>query len=170
MRKLLLPIIVLLGSSEAAGGSTEVSYLCISDQSTGFALDKTRGQWSQANFAPGQKLIIRKITKTTVAEFAGGIKIPLTGAWAVWKFGDDKQPFATCDRDFNANGSLFCDGESELHFRFNRQNGRFIAGTLYGYTPGAVHSSGIAGVAGAAVDWPDGSNTPFMEIGLCSTI
>jgi len=144
------------------------SYLCISAQSTGFAYDNARHDWNVTRFAAGKKYIVRRVTKDTIAEFDAGIRVPLSSAWAVWKFGNDKVPFAECQKDFAENGMLFCEGEASLHFQFSRRTGRFISGTVYGYVSGAVSAPATFGAP--AIDWPEGSNTPFMEIGTCSAI
>jgi hypothetical protein len=146
------------------------AFLCITEQSTGFAFDKARQQWRIAQFAPGKKFVIRRVTKDTVQEFPNGSRIPLSGAaWAVWAFGNDKIAYATCARDFSDFGMLFCEDSMTTHTEFNKKTGRFINGTLYGYVQGAIHAPAIM-PGEAPVDMPEGSNTPYMEIGTCSTI
>jgi hypothetical protein len=70
------------------------SYLCITEQSSGFAYDKARQQWRTAQFTAGKKYVIRRGTKDT------------TAAWSVWKFGDDNIPDERCEQDFNEYGML----------------------------------------------------------------
>jgi len=152
----------------AAQTQSTTSWLCISTQSTGFAFDNARREWNAARFEPGDKFIVRRVTKDAIAEFDGGVRMPLSSTWAVWRFGNDKVPFAQCEKDFAENGMLFCEGDLELQFQFSRRTGRFVVGSVYGYVPGAVSAPAMLG--SPAVNWPEGSHTPFMQIGTCSAI
>jgi hypothetical protein len=149
-------------------GGSPTSFLCISTQSTGFAYDNARHEWSVARFEAGEKFIVRRVTRDTIAEFEGGIQVPLASAWAVWRFGNDKAPAAQCKNDFAENGMLFCEGQPQLQFQFSRKTQRFILGTVYGYVFGAV--SAPANFGAPPINWPEGSSTPFIAIGTCSAI
>jgi hypothetical protein len=148
------------------------SFLCIAEQSTGFALDKAHHSWNATRFAAGEKYLIRRVTKDTTAEITvegiGDMRIPLNSTWAVWQFGNDKKPLLECMKtDFDENGMLACEGGIP-QFQFNKKSGRFIIGTIYGYV---VNGFGLSAQTGKVIaNEPDGSLTPFIEIGTCSAI
>jgi hypothetical protein len=100
--------------------------------------DANRKAWHSADFRSDKKFAISR-SKTKAY------------AWEAKEVGDAR-PAATCEKDFNEAGNLFCSGVFDL--RFNRRQLRF----LYAY-PIGYWSDG----AGAR----EGENTPAMAIGRC---
>jgi hypothetical protein len=80
---------------------------------------------------------------------------------AVYEFGkaDPADVTAFCDKDFNEQGFLFCQGLGE-NFNFNRKSLRFVHWFPFGYID----------PPGASFWGKEGEATPFMEIGTCSAI
>jgi hypothetical protein len=95
-----------------------------------------------------------------------GQRMPVSGVWAVWEFGNDHWPLLTCQTEFTEYGGLWCEGVSSDRFGFNANNGRFIADNLLGYiqsgTPGNLDINGKV--------IPEGANTPSISIGRCSAL
>jgi hypothetical protein len=58
-------------------------FLCILDQSTGFAFDAQSKSWRETNFRAGKKLILKRTDKS-LHEVVPGVRMPVTGVWAVW--------------------------------------------------------------------------------------
>ena len=165
-------LIAVLAAALPVASQAADSYLCIGEQSTGFALDKEHHSWKAARFQAGEKYVIRRVTTDTAAE-VDGMRLRLNSKWAVWRFGADKHVVVECMKDFEENGLLFCE-EGTLQFQFSSKNGRFIIGTIYGYVlngfsitttveKGEVKANTVA-------NEPDGSMTPYIEIGTCSAI
>lgn len=142
------------------------SFLCIAEESTGFAIDNAHHSWHATRFKAGEKYLLRRVTKDTTGEIADGIRIPLNSTWAVWRFGDDKHPLVECMKtDFDDNGLLLCESGIP-QFQFSKKNGRFIVGTIYGYV---LNGFGLS-QGKVIANEPDGSASPFIEIGTCSAI
>jgi hypothetical protein len=150
------------------------SFLCIAEESTGFAIDNAHHSWHATHFKAGEKYVLRRVTKDTTAEVADGVRMPLNSTWAVWRFGNDKRPLLECMKtDFDENGLLLCEGGMP-QFQFSKTSGRFIIGTIYGYVLNGFSfamskESGEVKVKPVA-NAPDASLTPFIEIGTCSAI
>jgi hypothetical protein len=157
-------LIAVLAAALPVASQAADSFLCIAEQSTGFALDKAHSSWKASHFKAGEKYLIRRVTPDTVAE-VNGMRMRLNSAWAVWLFGNDKKPLVECMNDFDETGVLACESGIP-QFQFSKKNGRFIVGTIYGYVLNGFGFSDGKMVANE----PDGSLTPFIEIGTCSTI
>lgn len=114
------------------------TYLCVAEMTTGFNYDANKKAWRSADFRSDKKFAISR-SKTKAY------------AWEAKEVGDAR-PAATCEKDFNEAGNLFCSGVFDL--RFNRRQLRF----LYAY-PIGYWSDGT----GAR----EGENTPAMAIGRC---
>ena len=84
-----------------------------------------------------------------------------TAVMAVYEVGktDPYEVVGFCDKDFNDQGYLFCQGAGE-NFNFNRQTLRFLHSFPFGYIEPPKNSF-----------WgPEGAATPFLEIGTCSAL
>lgn len=140
-RLIALLIPGLLFSIEARASDT---YLCLTEQTTGFSFDSARKTWKSADFGSAKKIAI---TRSKAKSYA----------WDAREVGDS-QPGATCENDFNDAGNLFCSGVFEL--RFNRRQLRF----LYVYPIGYWSDGDGKGSA------REGENTPAMAIGTCKPL
>jgi hypothetical protein len=163
--------ILLLAASfpalSAGTGKASVAgpFLCIVGAATGFAFDSQAGSWRGTNFTGGEKLIIRR-NDQQVYEVMPGIRMPVSGIWAVWTFGDNHWPTYTCAGDFSEYGYLHCESSLGEKFSFNLTNGRFITESTLGYIQAGM--SGYLGIDGKPL--PEGSNTTSITIGKCSAI
>jgi hypothetical protein len=164
--KLIAALLFVVGvpsfSADTAKRPVAGPFLCISDQVAGFRFDNQTGSWLSAIFAAGQKFVVRR-NDGTPHEVMPGIHIPVSGAWAVWTFGDDRWPTYTCNGDFTEYGYLQCEGSLGEKFSLNLNNGRFITESTLGYI-----QVGMRGVDGKPLS--EGSNTPSMSIGKCSAL
>jgi hypothetical protein len=144
MVKAVIALGVLLLATSAV--ASETSYLCVTDLATGFSFDKTTSSWKVANFAPRGKYLVSRSSGKGYA-------------WEVKAVGD-KEPQATCKKDFSEFGTLVCEGFTEL--RMNRNSGRFLAIYAIGYW--SDDKNLLDGIL------REGANTPNMEIGKCSPL
>jgi len=121
-------------------------YLCTADSSSGFYFYKAAKSWQRTTFKADSKYTISK---------------PEGSKWAfVVRKVPDFSPIAVCEDGFDKTGLLFCKGTG-YDFRFNRNNGRYLAAYLLGYfnVPGTNDKADAT------------SDTPFIiEIGTCSPI
>lgn len=129
-------------------------FLCITEQSTGFSFDAKTKSWQRTRFESGEKLILKRVTNKPGSH-------PIDGTWAVWHFGQDDFPWIACKDEFNAQGYLFCGPDGQSMFSFNATNHRFISAYLVGY---------IQGSGPAFLNLPEGSDTPFINIGTCAAL
>lgn len=139
-------------------------YLCISAKATGFAFDRARGAWDTARFEAGRKYIVRRVIDGQYkSSIPGAGMTKLNAAWAVWDFGNDAYPIASCAQDFSDQGGIYCESNGTT-FMFSRTSGRFLRSYVIGYTspPGGFEFLGT--------QHPEGSDTPVMEIGTCSAL
>jgi hypothetical protein len=152
-------------SSAIAATPPAGPFLCIVEQSTGFSFKEPSKSWQTVIFQPGEKLILKRIDNK-LYEPMPGTRMPISGTWAVWKFGDDHWPLFVCKSEFSDVGVVWCDGSMGERFGFNASNNRFITDDLVGYIqPGLP---GYIGVDGKQL--PEGSNTPDISIGKCSAL
>lgn len=140
-------------------------FLCIVDRATGFVFDPQTSSWRSANFSGGGKFILRR-NDTKLYEVVPGTRMPVSGIWAVWEFGDNHWPAFTCSADFSKYGGLWCESSLGARFGVNVTNGRFISESMLGYIQAGM--SGYLGVDGKPL--PEGSNTPSISIGKCAAL
>lgn len=156
MRGLLVCLVICVSvtaTAKAAGGS----YLCIGDHAVGFSFDNNSKQWIETSFKP-HKYIVRKAKPSEFNNNANN----RPNLWIVEEFGE-KLPVAFCDDGFNGN---LMDCKLFLHFEMNRQNMRFNTWYLTGYVDDLA-------IDPKSKKWrkaPEGSDTPYMEIGKCSPV
>jgi hypothetical protein len=138
---IILTTTVILFSSYAFGGE---QYLCIGDKSTGFKFNKMSKEWEYARFNTAK-------SKYIISKPKDGLS-----AYVVRKVGED-MVIASCAKDFDDLGFLFCESYFGDTFKFNNKNGRYLYGDLAGYynfLPG--------------ISLEEDALTPAIEIGKCS--
>lgn len=145
---MLKPSVVcaLLAFAAPVQASAE-SWLCITDMATGFSADKTTKIWTQANFKPVGRYIIKPSTNPR-------------WKYIVSKFGESEAlPEATCNSGPNEYGYLNCEpGFGD--FKFNSNNLRFIRTYIAGYVEIGSHNKYMT----------EGNDDPGIEIGRCSKL
>jgi hypothetical protein len=109
--------------------------------------DKSTKQWQQTNFKSGEKYLVSKAKKPGAA-------------WEVKEFGKDHS-FVKCTEGFSTVGTMICD---DGIFRMSRNNLRFLRVFPHGYW--------FMNDAASSLDFfkQDGGDTPFIEIGKCSSL
>ncbi len=133
--------------------SAEESYVCIADLSTGFKLNTITKQWETANFRTDNKYLISR-------EKRGN----MNWVWKGKKFGEEYSDFF-CEEDFNDHGYLTCSGIVGK-FIMNKTNLRYSLYTHIGFV-----TANIMNDKGEMVNKEsDGADTPYMEIGKCSSM
>jgi hypothetical protein len=120
-------------------------YLCVPDQTTGFAFDKRAGWQGQNLNASDTKYLVRRSKPDDPN--------PANAKWLVFELGQ-KAAFAECSRDFSSTGSLSCSGFGVYEWRLNKNNMRFLLAYLAGYTNGADNND----------------DTPSVTIGKCAPL
>jgi hypothetical protein len=120
------------------------SYLCVAEMTTGFSFDGSKKKWISADFRSEKKLVITRAKQKL-------------HAWEVKEAGDTR-PGATCEKDFNEAGNLFCSGIFDL--RFNSRKLRF----LYVYPIGYWSDDDKGSMS------REGDNTPALAIGKCTPL
>lgn len=144
MKLLRHPSLLLLGLLLPLHAGAADSYLCVADLTTGFSYDGAKKKWKSADFRSDKKLVISRGKQKT-------------HAWEAKEVGDSL-PGATCEKDFNDAGNLFCSGVFDL--RFNSRSLRF----LYVYPIGYWSDGDKPGMS------REGDNTPAVAIGKCSPV
>lgn len=130
-------LLVFLLSSNAYA---EERWLCIAEQSSGFKYNKSSKSWVSTTFITESKYIISgKDGKFFVKDLSNNLLV------TDCKDGPSKSVVIDCKE-----GILF------KKFTFNKNNGRFILSSPFGYvvTP---------------FDSDEKTDTPYMEIGKCSS-
>jgi hypothetical protein len=131
-------------------------YICITDMATGFAYRNEA--WRETSFKPNEKFIVRPPRDGEHALLAGHWGIP-DAKWVVERLGQGVGS-AGC-LDFDAAGNLFCNGAVMNFviddFRMNKNSLRF----LHAYLAGYWDKTSATG---------DGRDTPFIDIGKCSSM
>ena len=144
---LVLPLHALCSFPVFAGKRTyqiiedKKSYLCIADKVTGFKFNKSTKNWYQTNFKPTDKRVLSKSGKKWFVKIIGQ------------KLGGE------CKKGFGKYGFIRCEGLLVGgKFEMNNVSLRYIFIHAYGY----VVNSYVKG-------FPEGSITPYIEIGKCSS-
>ena len=120
-------------------------YLCVADKLTGFSFDNDR--WDYAQFtADDQKYVV---------SLAEGFNPDEN--FQVVKLGESH--VTKCQEGFNESGYLFCEGLGS--FKFNKNNGRYVYSSLFGYFNVLPDVNGIT---------DENSDDVWVEIGKCSSV
>lgn len=135
---------LLLGAFLPFHASAADSYLCVAELATGFSYDGAKKKWKSADFRSEKKLVVSRSKQKS-------------HAWETKEVGDSL-PGATCEKDFNEAGNLFCSGVFDL--RLNNRTLRF----LYVYPIGYWSDGDKTGMS------KEGDNTPALVIGKCSPV
>ncbi len=125
-----------------APAAAQDEYLCVQEQSTGFAFES--GQWASARFRANGTYVVRRANEDERAAF---------GKWLVTKVGESS-PFTWCADDFNEFGGLRCDGGGLYTWWMAKDSLRFLGAYLVGYVNGRDNND----------------DTPHMFIGKCSPL
>lgn len=151
MRFLTAILLIFLFSSQSHAQNSS-SWLCITDQVTGFIYRAQTRAWENAQFEPGQRFIIRRSDREGEE-------------WEVIEHGVPDQidgfdigPESSCSSDFLHN-ILSCHGPRR--FVFNRETGRFLTTSISGYW---------TAIPGNALLSDNNSDTPTIAIGQCTAI
>jgi hypothetical protein len=156
MNRIFVAVFILLFS---VGASSAERYLCIASSSTGYAYDNAKDDWGISEFKTDDKYIVFQKESDKHA------------TWRVKSF--DESHVATCKDDFSAIGKLYCSG---LHtFQMNKLNGRFIMSYMHGYWDDGLNDiiqktdkmklNPFYDTVGE-----EGKNTPYMQIGECTSL
>lgn len=144
----------LPAASIAQSNTVNASWLCVIDQSTGFAYSKNLRKWTTTNFSDRDKYLISPIPGNANYKY----KITKLGEEAV---NGVTIPQALCKDGFSNNTPfLHCSGIYGT-FSFNKQMGRIIHSSTMGYFNVATGTNNIT---------DETSDTPFIEIGTCSPL
>ena len=135
---------LMFGLLFATAATADESYLCAAEQTTGFTYDTAAKTWKNAVFRSEKQIAITRAKQRPYA-------------WEAKEVGDSR-PAATCERDFNEAGNLFCSGVFDL--RFNKRQLRFLYVYPIGYW--SDDSSNPA--------YREGDNTPALAIGKCKAL
>jgi len=129
--------------------SSDDSYLCISDISTGFRFNKALDKWDIVNFiVDEERYFINKSIEKNIA-------------WEVTQIGKSSK-ITLCKEDFDEYGFLYC--ESNIIFKMNKLNLRFLKIYPTGYYNSSSKNNQDI------VLYKDGSSKPYIEIGRCSPV
>lgn len=142
MRQAVLAFAAIAFPSLASAQETE-RWLCIADQSTGFAFNRAKPGWASGNFTINNDRFI-------LQRPAAGLPLGTRAKWVVTRVGE-KMPTSYCTQEFE-DTLLTCG--SMTKFTFSKKTLRFQAVYEYGYVE------------------PDteGADTPSITIGRCSPI
>lgn len=141
---LLTAIATLIATPSFAA---EQAFLCVADHATGFSYNESTKKWGPSIFSAQNKYLVSKIS--------GG-----QDSWQVKYVGADSAD-ATCKDGFNSGGTLVCDGF--MQFRMNSKTRRFLSSHQLGYFSDGATKTSIP-------IFKEGANTPYMEIGKCSSL
>jgi len=124
-------------------------FLCVAEKVTGFDYNRIRGDWDSKNFTANQKYIIRERKEKDTNTYDGN--------YLFFEIGDEN-PRLGCS--FEIEGVLLeCSGVfSKLYFSI--KSGKYVRNFIGGYLiPDEILESG-----------EDRPETPYIEIGQCSTL
>jgi len=131
-----------------ADAQRPASFVCTSESSTGFRIDKATGRWRAAQFKPYRKYIVTQSTSDRLS-------------WEVRPIGSPT-PLARCSSNpqFNPQ-TLRCSGHEELWIDINSL--RFMSAYPHGYWDSGQESE-------PGIRQKEDYATPSMDIGQCSPL
>ena len=129
-----------------SAASAEEAYICIPIASGGVRFDEATKRWLGTSLKTNDEKYIVRQPKVDEKKYAPDAK------WAVFSYFKPEKQYirSMCEGDFYPNGLLRCGP-----FEMNRVNLRFLN----------IESMGYVTVLGS-----EGSDTPNIEIGMCSPI
>jgi hypothetical protein len=125
---------------------SEEAYVCVASHATGFVYDEESKSWKPTIFKSAQEYIVSKPTDKRFSYI-----VSIVGMDTSW---------ADCVEGFDEWGFLFCRSGSGF-FRFNKSNGRFLYGSLFGYYNVLNELNDITDKE---------SDTPYILMGNCSAL
>ena len=139
-------ILVFLSLLTPSAAHPVTKYLCIATQAVGFSFDRQTGQWRPARFSVrGEKYLLEKRSQ----------------GWSWNQFGSSS-PGGKCG-DVNAGGYISCQ-DAAKEISFDQKTLRFQEIYPLGYVGGLWRALGNANVE------VEGSDTPSIEIGVCTAL
>ncbi len=126
---------------------SDQSFVCLPDLATGFRFDSASREWHTATFETHERYVISRSSRPG-------------RQWEVKEVGNST-PIAWCKADFTEGGTLACDGFQT--FKMNRTTMRYLSAYLLGYfyQGAAAPDTSLA---------REGGDTPYIEIGRCSSL
>ncbi|MBE9528133.1 MAG: hypothetical protein IME99_02710 [Proteobacteria bacterium] len=148
---LCIPLITVEASAKEKVPEPDVSapadaYVCVARHATGFIYDTASKSWAPTIFKSEQEYIVSK-----PADERFSYIVSIVGMDTSW---------ADCIKGFDEWGYLFCRSGSGF-FRFNKSNGRFLYGSLFGYYNVLNEQNKITDKE---------SDTPYILMGNCSAL
>ena len=132
MKKLpvFLAVIIFFSFSTAfAEENIPDSYLCVADDSAGFAYIENKGKWRRATFGiENQRYVLSKSESTSSTADKPVIR------WDLKRVGKESA-IAESHKDFSEDGKIKCEGLGHFFF-MNNKNLRFLLIYYYGYWNG----------------------------------
>ena len=144
----------------ANASGCDLKWLCVSEKATGFAYRS--GTWSQTNFRPDYKYLIRPLDEVSTGGRTGNED------YGVYQFGE-AYPVFFCTQSFYEGfpdksdtpaGYIYCSSMTGF-FSFNMYNLRFTHAYRGGYSVVVPKINNIL---------DEGADTPLIEIGTCSPL
>lgn len=129
-----------------SAASAQEAYICLPTASGGVRFDEATKRWLGTSFKTNNEKYIVRQPKADEKKYSPDAK------WAVFSYFKSGEQYtrSLCEGDFYPNGFLRCGP-----FEMNRVNLRFLN----------IESMGYVTVVGS-----EGSDTPHIEIGMCSPI
>ena len=123
------------------------SYLCITDQVSGFAFDAQSSKWVATTFVANQRFILRRVRDDDQDRY-------MNSKWTLSEFGQ-RSPMLFCRNDIsNETHILSCDSYFLLMFNYDTLRFQLIYPIGY-VNPAPNH---------------EGEDTPAIQIGKCSPL
>ncbi len=147
MKKIFGFALVLIPSILSADYCAE-QYFCVADSSVGFSFQPLSNKWIANGFNIEDKKYIISASPEKGYEYQ------------VTKLGEYR--VSLCKNRFNEHGFLLCSiPMKDVSFKFNKKNGRYMLSYSKGY---------YNVVSGFVPGSDDESDTPYLEIGKCSSL
>ncbi len=168
MRALLGLVIIVFSVAAAAQAD---SYLCVADKSTGFQFNKSTKTWESVNFnVDDSKYIVRPTTPDDKVLWPGRY------AYGVWKLGENT-PMILCKEGISKADWLSRGAEYQrfvLNARTNRYMHTYVGEYMVATFENVRDDHGMPVIIDG--EWvsrdkeDEGGDTPYMEIGKCSSL
>lgn len=159
---LVFAVVALASSSHAEEASP--SYLCVTEQTAGFFLDKQSGAWTSTRFNPASKYIVRTIKP--------GDYLFYIGEPGVFLFGNIR-PDAVCKKDRSCPSNMKSE-ECKAFMQMEKDSTMSCEGTGRGaletFLLGRKTLRFEAWDSGGYLRVPEGTNNPTIDIGACAPL
>lgn len=158
MKQMLYGVVLsaLVTTQIAVAAETSPSWLCVSDQATGFAVED--GAWRSVQFKPKKYLLrVRAVTdfEDCFKRGVGLLDCPASQRYVFSEFGEELGDICQSNRTHKmiAPNMIICSTGVMSRVFFNKQNLRFSSIYNMGYVQG-----------------DDPGNTPSITIGKCTPL